>query len=339
MKEDKDYLQALFTRYLQGECTPEEAERLLDYFERDERAIQELVRQELGSPVVVGAATRTAVSKVHGKLLKTIGGSKTTGRWLFTSGMAAVWLALLVSAGALFYYFQAPQPPLEQFEETVTDSGERKKLVLDDGSVVWLNAASKLYYPTVFAAGTREVSLEGEAYFDVASDSGRPFIIRSGELKTTVVGTSFNIRAYKEDKTLSVAVVTGKVKVASEASDKELQLTPDQQAVFDKSDRQLVKQEGVLATSIASWKEGQLRFRNTTFSEVTATLQRSHNVRITFDPMLENCPIVYADFDESEPIETILDMLLISVNGKVHPKNKSTYHLTGTVACGKPTNP
>ena len=148
-----------------------------------------------------------------------------------------------------------------------------------------------------------------------------------------MLGTSFNIRAYEEDKTLSVAVVTGKVRVATVDTRTELHLVPDQQAVFNKKKRRLNKQDLVFASGLASWKDGLFQFRNTTFSEVTAILQRSYNVRISYDPRLENCPIIHADFTRDEPIDKILKTLLASVNGKVDRTPEGHYYLTSAVAC------
>nr|WP_246439935.1 FecR family protein [Rhabdobacter roseus] len=248
---------------------------------------------------------------------------------------AAIWLAL-VAGLVVWLYLRQGHLVREEFTELVTRPGERKKVQLEDGTVVWLNAASKLHYPDSFAPDRRQVSLEGEAFFEVTKDAARPFIIRSGDLETTVLGTSFNIRAYQEDKTLSVAVVSGRVKVAAPDTRSELLLVPDQQAVFNKQGRRLNRNEKVFASGLSAWKDGLFQFRNTTFSEVTAILQRSHNVRIQYDQHLENCPIIHADFYEDEPVENILKTLLSSVNGRVKETGKGAYYLTSPVACQPP---
>ena len=334
MERNNDTMRRLFAKYLAGECTPEETQKVLSYFRReeDEKGIRELIREEFEKEIIIGKVSRDAVAEFHKTFENTVKVKQTKTFWLTRPAQAATWLLLVMGIGALLYIYRT-KPQAAGLSTVATRSGERKRIDLGDGSVVWLNAASQLQYPDRFDPDIREVTLEGEAFFEVAKDADRPFVIRSGELKTTVLGTSFNIRAYKEDKTLSVAVVTGKVRVTAPDLRSEVHLVPDQQAVFDKKERRLNKNDQVSASGLASWKEGLFQFRNTTFSEVTAILQRSYNVRITYDPLLENCPIILADFERTEPVKNILKTLLSSVNGRVEETAEGDFHLIGTVSC------
>ena len=334
MERNNDTMRRLFAKYLAGECTPEETQKVLAYFTRkeDEKEIRELIHKEFEKEISVGKASIDAVAEFHKTFESTVRAERPKTFWLTRPAQAATWLLIVLGIGALFYTYRTKSRSAG-FSEIATRPGERKRVDLGDGSVVWLNAASRLQYPDRFDPAIREVALEGEAFFEVAKDADRPFVIRSGELKTTVLGTSFNIRAYKEDKTLSVAVVTGKVRVAAPDVQSEVQLIPDQQAVFDKKERRLNKNKQVSASGLASWRDGLFQFRNTTFSEVTAILQRSYNVRITYDPLLDNCPIILADFERTEPVKNILKTLLSSVNGRVEETGEGKYHLKGTVAC------
>lgn len=336
MKKDQDIIRRLFEKYLTGECTPEEKSAIMACFDRDvnEARIRELIREEFEKEIQVGEDSARTVGEVY-RDFGWMPGRRRPFRRVFPAfirpGVAAAWLGAVFCLALVFYLFNSKISPEEAMLTTVTAFGERKKVKLSDGSVVWLNAASRLGYPGRFSGDLREVTLEGEAFFDVARNPDKPFVIRSGTLKTTVLGTSFNIRAYEEDKTMSVAVVTGKVRVSS--SGKELQLEPNQQAVFDKKRHKLDKKPEMAASEMASWKEGMLQFRNTTFSEVTAVLKRSRGVSIQYEPRLENCPIIHADFNGDDSLESILGTLMIAVNGSVEKTGDGGYFLRSSIDC------
>src|SRR5690606_36092602 len=119
-----------------------------------------------------------------------------------------------------------------------------------------LNAESRLLYPSRFRGGRREVTLVGEAYFEVAHQADKPFIIHSGKLITQVLGTSFNIKAYENDPDIKVAVLTGKVGVRNlTGNQKAVFLTPNQEAVYNKAINSIGKQK-VDASLSVSWKDG-----------------------------------------------------------------------------------
>lgn len=335
MKGDQDVIRKLFEKYLADACTPEEKSEIIAYFDQgnNEGYIRELIRDEFEKKIRIGEDSIQTIAEVHNRFEWVSNREKSRNlRSVFQyvrPGMAATWIAAIFCLGAIFYLYSSQKHASQMIAFTAL--GEKKKVELSDGSVVWLNAASKLTYPEVFTGDLREVKLEGEAFFDVTPNAKMPFVIKSGTLKTTVLGTSFNIRAYQEDKTMSVAVVTGKVKVSS--SDTELHLEPNQQAVFDKRHHKLDKKLEMSTDELASWKDGMFRFRNTTFSEVTAVLHRSRGVIIKYDPRLENCPIIHADFNENDSLDSILSTLLISVNGKVEKTEDGVYLLKSTIDC------
>ncbi len=348
MKGDQENIRELFAKYLAGECTPEEKSAIMTFFDQEgnEEYVRTLIREEFGKDIPVGEDSVRAMQDVYHHF-EWVAGKKSAprfrfrqpgGRWpavrwpaALRPAIAAAWIGALICAAFIAYIYYpaniAPGPTLA----TITALGERKMVELDDGSVVWLNAASRLTYPGRFTGGVREVTLEGEAFFDIARDEDQPFVIRSGALKTTVLGTSFNIRAYREDKTMSVAVMTGKVRVSSPEA--ELHLEPNQQAVFDKKRHKLDKRQEMSLSEMVSWKEGMLRFRNTTFPEVATVLKRTRGADIRYDRRLENCPIIHADFDENDSLESILGTLMMAVNGSVEKTGDGEYYLTSDIDC------
>ncbi len=125
-------------------------------------------------------------------------------------------MALLISAiAALFFqhlFIGKDTKPV--YAEVSNPAGKRSRIILPDSSVVFLNAASKLHYLKAFNEDTREVLLDGEAFFEVVHDASRPFIVRSGVVSTTVLGTSFNVKAFRGDGRIAVTVQSGKVGVS-----------------------------------------------------------------------------------------------------------------------------
>lgn len=347
--EKNEQIELLFDRYLADECTPAEVRRLIAYFgaPEDEETLRTLVSRQLGLAPQENGALAPAVDEVYDRLMKklifrkdvTLPPQTHIPTQYFTfpvwSRVAAVWLALLISVGAAVYFFARSGSSSEKNADQVvialhtekTATGERRRIVLEDGSVVWLNAQSKLTYPVSFQKNIREVSLEGEGYFEVIRDTGRPFIVRSGEISTKVVGTSFNIKAYREDPTVSVAVLTGKVQVNSRES--AIQITPDQQVLYTHKNGNILKQEGIDAKAQITWKDGKIQFRNAHLAEVLKTLQRNYTVDITYNNLLASCP-VHADFDAETSVGKVLEMLSVSLGGKVTKRGESQYYLDGT---------
>lgn len=338
MKDDSGRIRKLFRKYLADECSPEEKAEVMAWFDREEneQVLKELIRSEFEQEIPVRENSVRVQQEVYRNFDWVLPAEETRRlRWrlprISRLTAAAILLGAAFSLAAIVYLYTSERLFSANAMTESTAVGERKLVKLDDGTVIWLNAASRLIYPERFSGPVREVTLEGEAFFDVAHRQGMPFIIRSGNLKTTVLGTSFNIRAYREDRTMSVEVVTGRVKVAT--PEEELHLEPDQQAVFDKEHHKLERKLKAPASEIASWREGELQFRNTTFAEVTATLQRMRGVEIRYDERLESCPIIHADFHEKESLESILGTLMMSVNGSVEKTGDGAYQLKSTMEC------
>jgi transmembrane sensor len=163
-----------------------------------------------------------------------------------------------------------------------TAYGEKKTVVLPDSSVVHLNAASSLTYPFHFGPKRRNVGLSGEAFFEVQKNPKKPFIIESGEITTTVLGTSFNVHAYTGEE-INVSVVTGKVRV--EMTNKignYAILLPGEQASLKYQSKILNKQH-VNIDEFTGWKNNQLHFNNKSLRKIFKILERTYNVKIQCD--------------------------------------------------------
>jgi hypothetical protein len=165
--------------------------------------------------------------------------------------------------------------------------GGEYQVVLSDGTKVWLNADSKLSYPQSFAKNQREVTLTGEAYFEVKSDKKRPFIVRTKDQTVEVLGTHFNIAAYQDEAVSLVSLAEGKIQVSHENQPAHI-LIPGQQAAF--KDGQ-INVYPVNIEEFTAWKDGEFIFNNEPLSTVMQKLARWYDVELVLDKKLENMKI------------------------------------------------
>jgi transmembrane sensor len=226
---------------------------------------------------------------------------------------------LLVLAG--IWWSSQPQPtqvaPIT-FIDRITPAGKRLLLVLPDSTRIWLNASSHIRFPEHFSEHKREVSLEGEAFFEVAHDTSKPFIVTTGALQTRVLGTSFNIKAYPDEKQIAVSVRTGKVGVKDSLSN--VVLRPNQQVVYTPETGALVKKPETDINLITAWTEDKLIFKATPLAEIVQVLNRRHAVNIRFaNEKLKNCRIT-TTFDK-EPLERILQVICTQIGAQYQKKD------------------
>lgn len=153
-------------------------------------------------------------------------------------------------------------------------------VVLDDGTKVWINSVSELEFPARFTGNTREVALSGEAYFEVAPDTRRPFYVRIGDEKIRVLGTAFNVMAYREDGQTEVALLKGKV--SFETAEQTYVLTPGKIATLDKTNGTVSIQEGD-TEAIADWKTGRFNFVDLPIERLATRLSRWYGVTFEFN--------------------------------------------------------
>lgn len=167
----------------------------------------------------------------------------------------------------------------EKLLTLTTPRGKDYMVTLSDGTKVWMNAESKLQFPEFFQGKTREVILQGEAYFEVAKDATRPFIVKTDYFSTKVLGTTFNVKAYSE-KDANIVLIEGSVAVKQKNENKEAILRPGQQFTIT-GKRSLVRE--VDTYPYTQWREGFFYFENQTLFEIMQELGRWYNVNIAFD--------------------------------------------------------
>ena len=168
------------------------------------------------------------------------------------------------------------------FNELVIPRGGEYVLTLADGTLVCLNAGSKLRFPVQFSGDTRRVELEGEGYFQVIRNENRPFVVGASGVNITVLGTEFNVSNYPENLNVQTTLIEGSVKVVSERDGEVYILQPGEQAVFDKTNGDLHVEEVDVSYAIA-WKEGRLRFRDRPLKEIMDFISRWYDVDVEYE--------------------------------------------------------
>lgn len=246
-----------------------------------------------------------------------ISAPKTIKWWIYAQRIAAtLLLPLMLYAG---YVFQQNLTLKQQQKDhivmqTITSrQGMVTRFDLVDGSKVWLNSGSSLEFPSLFAGDFREVKLKGEAFFQVAKNKNQPFQVHANGLNVEVLGTSFNVASYENEKESEVVLVEGVVKLSSGDNGVKKAfgtLHPGQRAVFAEDDH-TVKAEEVTVDKYIAWRDGNLIFRNDKMEDVVKRLSRWFNVEIIIsDPEIKD--YAYKASIRNENLTQVLNLLRIS---------------------------
>ena len=166
------------------------------------------------------------------------------------------------------------------YNELVIPRGGEYSLTLSDGTVVYLNAESRLRFPVRFGKGTREVELVGEGYFEVARDTSAAFVVKASDVRVEVLGTVFNLSAYEDDAFACATLVDGRVKVMDVATGEKVVLRPNEQAVVGGGEMTVRE---VDASCFTAWKDGRLRFQEKPLHEIMRIVSRWYNVEVVYE--------------------------------------------------------
>lgn len=240
-------------------------------------------------------------SSVSGNTLSSGRNSAVGSQGLVYKIAASVMLAVAIGYAAWQYTVRTPATL------QASSSGSIQKVILADGTLVWLKGKSKLTYPPDLSGETREVALEGEALFEVAKDARRPFIIHAGNFVTTVLGTSFNIRS--DQQQFELMVLTGKVSLTSVHDEQDIMVLPNEKVVYG-CQQGMSKTAAADIEKIATIKDTEyaMAFEDTRMDEVARRLEKKFDVRISMaDARLAGCRITADLTDQS--LEKTLNML------------------------------
>jgi transmembrane sensor len=242
--------------------------------------------------------------------------------------------ASIVIAASIFILFNNKNPASKRPQNIVaTKPGSKSKIVLPDGTQVWLNSESNLVYNDKFGEGTREVELSGEAFFDVVKNVAKPFIIHTKTMDVKVLGTAFNVRSYPGEKTAETSLIRGLIEVTLRNNpDKKIILKPNEKLVVQnaiKKNEPLTEVpdddhpllilsrlhyfKGDSSAIETSWVTNKLAFEGESLSDVSAKIERWYGVRITInDERLKEAK--YTGVFEDESLQEVMDALQLTGN-------------------------
>jgi transmembrane sensor len=311
MKITKEEFTGLLDGYLNGLASAEETKLLNQFFDlhHDRPGDVTEISEEVKEEMLLRIQTRTNIRSYRKSNFTT---------WLRA---AAAISFLLIASYLLFFEYLSPtktKQPLAKIKVVQTFKGQKLDIKLSDGSRIKLNTNSKISYPEKFSGNTREVTLEGEAYFDIAPNPSRPFIVHTQYASTHVIGTSFNVLV--DSDTAAITLVEGKVDIALPTGQRAL-LTPNQQAVISRGSHNIATHL-VDVEKYIEWKYNTLRFDNTSVREAFAAMENWYNVEITVnDAALLDC--VITSKYQNESLENVLNSFrfMLRMDFKINGNN------------------
>lgn len=322
-------LSYLFQRYADQTCTEEEVQELMQLISRaDHDAALRSLMDELWnglpphqklSPVKAEKILHSILT--HERNVIPIQQNKRKIPWF----QVAASIAFMVLGSATLVWFILSSTNVNSDQHAISKTGglalEHRLVKLPDGSSVILNAGSTLDFPDSFQdQNNREVFLSGEGYFDIQHDAERPFLVHTEGLTTTVLGTAFNIKAYPEDRNITVTVTRGKVKVSDQKKVIGI-ITPNQQITFDK-EQNAAKQAEVDSRNSIAWADKDIFFDDITLQEAVRQLSERFNTPIRLgNEALKSCRFT-ATFVRGENLDQILNVIC-EFNGATY-KNDGT---------------
>lgn len=272
---DPKKMTELLFKYFRGEATPEEKQRIGDWLEADpfEHGKQYKAARFIFEGSVLHGEPHTWFRLFD----RPMRGLRTAGR--YAVGIAAM-VALLLGAG-YFVRERTYRKLSTQMAVLETPAGQRAKMVLPDGSEVWLNADTRMEYPAVFSKGERRVKLSGEALFEVAHNAECPFIVETFASEVEVLGTKFNVLAEAETNRFSATLLQGRVKVTNRADNRDvIIMNPDE--VVNLVNGHLFL-ENFQDSSSLCWMDGQVSFSGLTFDALMSRFEKAFGTRIVIE--------------------------------------------------------
>ena len=317
---DEAFVRDLVIKYINRSCTKEELSCFLDMVKQNPESFPELdasVREQWEKePLETIDDDAYAIYRQEALRLirKSRKGRKFSKRQVPFGRAAAVAasLAVLISCG----YFiisdmigNRVEKQLATYEHIVAAPGQIREITLPDGTEVTLNVASSLKYNARYGKESREVWLDGEAFFDVESNEECPFSIHSGMLDVNVTGTSFNVCAYNDNPMTTVTVKSGKVGVVYGDDDIRMNLRADEEIVINTDDSS-VSRNAVNAMDALKWMRGSLIFRQNTLPEVIRILRRHYSCDIELRDSTSSVRI--SGTHDNKSIESVLESICFS---------------------------
>lgn len=315
----------LLRKYWDGECSSEELTVVAALLKQPEatEVFHQLLIDRTSSEWTATSQERSIKlplwkRQVYDRIKAAQGASsgqyRTKQRSMHIFRYAAVWIGVILVGSFLLWQFRSG----DRLAFTVRQNlnGPPMRFVLPDSSTIYLAAGSTLRFPEKFNGRSREVELDGEAFFDITRNAARPFIIHSHDIQTRVLGTSFRVRSY-DKSTLEVAVATGKVGVAQYADGKLMtelaHVTKGQRILWDEASGKLTHGDFDIHT-LAQWKEGDLIWEEQKLADIASDLKRRYGVELILEDQAMADYRLSGSFMANQPVLKILKILSMAGN-------------------------
>ncbi|MDO6432924.1 FecR domain-containing protein [Flavitalea sp. BT771] len=309
--EEKN-IRRILQRYLLGNAHGEDGNAVDNWYDSfDNERLVPLSEEET-------AATR---QEIWDKVAPVLSEEKKV--WTLPSYLKVAAMILVIAGAALLIlHHRHGQQDAIAFTTISTGIGEKKKVTAQDGSLLLLNAGTTIRIQNDFSSDRKIELVDGEVFFDVKTDAQRPFTVTSGSLTTTVLGTSFNISAYKELNNLSIGVVDGKVSVAGDSAALSV-LLKEEELVFNKTSKTYKKIP--LDESLTAWQSGRLVLNDLSFNEMATIMKKNYGIDVvTNDEAIRNTRYTTELSSAMSPLQAI--QVLAAIHElKVREKNKQFY--------------
>ena len=329
---DEELTRDLVVKYINRSCTRDELAAFFDLLEKNSVSLSEwdAATQKAWNDEPVETLDDNVYDVYRQEALQLIGksgkGRKRQERTVPFGRIAMIAASIAVTVtGGYFIVSGITEERMEKqlatYEHVVTAPGQMREVTLPDGTEVTLNVASSLKYNARYGKESREVWLDGEAFFDVESDAECPFSIHSGMLDVNVTGTSFNVCAYQDDTRTSVTVKSGKVGVTYGDDDIRMNLHPDEEIVINTDDSS-VSRNTVTAKDAMAWMKGNLVFRQNTLPEAIRILRRYYPCDIELRDSTSRVRL--SGTHDNKSLESVLESICFSA-GLHYTENDGRY--------------
>lgn len=325
---NNDHIDTLIAREIEGEITTAERAQLEDWLQQDaaNREYYEALKDtwDLTADVYENAPEPDVEANWQRFSNTTMTGPpplRVAARGISWRRLSVAAVAIVAAAGLAFALLKG------QGTTTLTASADKKEVILPDGSKVYLNRNSQVSYNKGFAKNNREITLKGEAFFDVKPDAGQPFMVKAGASETQVLGTSFVIKAY-ENKTVQLDVVTGKVAFSGKGQGPvkdALVLTAGHTAILqpNKEPKQIQNTD----PNFMAWKESRLHFKKVPLYKTLGAIEDYFDVRI----IVTDAALLNLDFSgtfDDPGLEEVLEVISKAADVTVKEEEKGVYRIS-----------
>jgi len=224
--------------------------------------------------------------------------------------IAAAVIFMLSTSISSYYFFTNSRNGNLTTCEAFVPLGSQAKVILPDGSVVWLNSGSTLKYNNLFGKKDRTIQLTGEGYFEVTKDKTKPFLVHTNDISVKVLGTVFNVRSYLDDPTVEVNLLEGRVNITTQSKESAntLNLAPNEKMIYNKKNGTMLSYRADAAKS-AQWTIGKLCFVDASLEQIAKDLERKFDIKIKLSTKNINNEIFSGSLNLNQPLNEILDYL------------------------------